>query len=74
MLGILGLVLCGILAPFAWWLGSDYEAKCRALRVKPGGAGKAGKILGIIGTVLLILSCCGVGAWIAFAAAGSASW
>jgi len=39
VLGILGLVLCGLLSPFA---------------IAYGRPGSAGRILGIVGTVLLI--------------------
>jgi hypothetical protein len=57
-----GLVTCGLLlmlCPFAWATGRSYEGRCRAMGVEPDGSGKAGKILGIVGTVLLILSCLG---------------
>jgi hypothetical protein len=55
VLGILGLVLCGVLAPFAWYYGNraleEIELSGRTL----GGHGnaKAGQIMGIIGTILL---------------------
>jgi Domain of unknown function (DUF4190) len=55
VLGILGLVVCGVLAPFAWYYGNraleEIELSGRTL----GGHGnaKAGQIMGIIGTILL---------------------
>ncbi len=57
VLGILGLVLCQILAPFAWVMGNRAVAEIDA---NPGvyegrGEAQAGRILGIIGTVFLIL-------------------
>ncbi len=57
VLGIIGLVLCPLCAPFAWKLGKDAEAAVDASGRTLGGRGlaTAGKILGIIGTVLLIL-------------------
>ena len=55
ILGILGLVLCALCAPFAWTLGKQAEAAVDASGGTLGGRGMAtaGKILGIIGTVLL---------------------
>jgi len=58
VLGILGVVCCGILAPVAWIMGSS-ELKSIAAGAAPAtgeGMAKAGMILGIIGTVLLVLS------------------
>ena len=37
-------------------MGSSYEKECRARGVQPSGAGRAGRILGIVGSVLLFLS------------------
>ena len=56
VVGILGWMFCGLISPIAWAMGSAYEARCRSLGVEPGGAGKAGKILGIIGTLFLLAS------------------
>lgn len=55
VLGILGLVLCGVLAPFAWSIGSkELAAIDDGLRDPANrGTANAGKILGIIGTILL---------------------
>ena len=55
VLGILGLVVCGILAPFAWYVGAkEVEAIDEGRRPPENrGTANAGKILGIIGTVLL---------------------
>jgi uncharacterized membrane protein YjgN (DUF898 family) len=58
VLGILGVVLCQILGPVAWVMGNN------ALQTLDTGGGDQsqrqlvtiGRILGIIGTVLLILS------------------
>ena len=56
ILGIVGLVLCSLCAPFAWKLGKDSEAAVDASGGTLGGRGlaTAGKILGIIGTVILV--------------------
>lgn len=57
ILGILGLVICGLCAPFAWWQGRSAEAAIATSGGQYGGKGMAttGKILGIIGTVIMIL-------------------
>ena len=61
-LGILSLVICNFLGPIAWIMGSNDLTEIRAGRMDPEGEGmtNAGRICGIIGTVLLLLGCCGV--------------
>ncbi len=58
VLGILGLVLCQILAPFAWIMGNRVVAEIDASGGSIGGrsSANAGRICGIIGTVLIGLS------------------
>lgn len=60
VLGILGLILCGILAPVAWWLGAAELRDIKAGLAPQSGQGlaTAGMVLGIIGTVFLALGCC----------------
>lgn len=65
VLGILGVVCCGLLGPIAWYMGS---AELKAIRAgtapaKGEGVAKAGMILGIIATVLLLIGM----AWVFFA-------
>ncbi|MFP5363388.1 MAG: DUF4190 domain-containing protein [Thermoleophilia bacterium] len=57
VLGVLGIVLCPICAPIAWSLGRTAEREIDASggRLDGRGLATAGKITGIIGTVLLIL-------------------
>jgi len=57
VLGIVGLVLCGIAAPFAWSYGKKAMNEIDASQGILGGRGQAqaGYILGIIGTVLLVI-------------------
>lgn len=57
VLGILGLVVCGVLAPFAWSMGKRTMNEIDASNGMVGGRGaaQAGYIMGIIGTVLLII-------------------
>jgi hypothetical protein len=55
VLGIVGLVCCQIAAPFAWYMGNK-ELAAIAAGTSPAsneGMAKAGKIIGIIGTLLI---------------------
>ena len=58
VLGILGVVLCNVVAPFAWSIGKKTRDEIDASGGRLGGRGQAqaGYILGIIGTVLLGLA------------------
>jgi hypothetical protein len=56
ILGLLGILLCQILAPIAWAKGNTYRQVCMIHGVEPDGLGVAGRILGIVGTALLALS------------------
>jgi uncharacterized membrane protein YjgN (DUF898 family) len=55
VLGILGLVICGVLAPVAWIMGKNELEAIDSGRRSPEnrGTANAGKILGIVGTALL---------------------
>lgn len=74
ILGILSIVICALIGPFAWLMGKGDLEKMDQGTMDSSGRDltKAGMICGIIGTVLLVL---GV-AWVLFvglAAAGSAA-
>jgi hypothetical protein len=58
VLGIIGLVFCQILGPFAWVMGNKELEAIEAGRRAPEnrGTANAGRILGIISTVLLAIS------------------
>ena len=58
ILGILGLIVCGPLAIAAWVMGNSDLKEMDAGTKDPSGRGttNAGKICGIIGTILLIIS------------------
>jgi len=58
VLGIIGLVLCNILSPVAWYLGHKARQEARRAGRQPSGNATAGWILGIVGTVLLLLGGC----------------
>jgi hypothetical protein len=56
VLAILAFICCPILAPIAWYLGNQ-ELKAIAAGTSPAsgeGIAKAGKILGIIGTLYMV--------------------
>jgi hypothetical protein len=55
VLGILGLVVCGVCAPFAWYYGNRALEQIDMSGGTLGGRGnaKAGQIMGIIGTILM---------------------
>jgi uncharacterized membrane protein YjgN (DUF898 family) len=57
VLGILALVLCGLIGPFAWSIGRSTLAEIDASGGRWGGRGQAqaGYVLGVIATVLLLV-------------------
>ncbi len=58
IIGLTGIMFCvtAFVAPFAWWIGAK---AVKEIDANPGQGGRseamAGKVMGIIGTVLLIL-------------------
>jgi hypothetical protein len=54
VLGILGLVVCQVLGIIAWVMGSNLRKEALAAGYPEPGQAKAGRICGIIATVLLI--------------------
>ena len=73
VLGILGLVCCGLLAPVAWVMGKNVVGEIDANPHRYGGRGQAnaGRICGIIGTILLVL---GLAFFVLMLAIGSATF
>jgi hypothetical protein len=57
VLGVLGIICCGLLAPAAWYLASEELKAINAGRLSEANRGMAqvAKILGIIGTILLVI-------------------
>lgn len=58
VLGILGLAVCGVVAPFAWSIG---KKSLDSIQRNPGmyggeGMARAGYVMGIIGSILLIVA------------------
>jgi hypothetical protein len=70
VLGVLGAVVClGFFAPLAWWLGARSVRQIDADPATYGGRGKAnaGRILGIVGTALFVLTASAFAAYARFA-------
>jgi len=59
VLGILSLISCAVLGPFAWVLGNNDMQQINAGRMDPEGRGltQAGRICGIISTAMMVLGC-----------------
>jgi hypothetical protein len=57
VLGILSLVVCSIMGPIAWSMGSEELRRIDAGQAPPDGRGNAnaGKICGIISSILMIV-------------------
>jgi uncharacterized membrane protein YjgN (DUF898 family) len=75
VLGILGLVLCQVISPFAWVMGNRVVREIDASGGTIGGRGSAnaGRICGIIGTVLIGLGLLVVMVAVIIAVAGFAT-
>ena len=58
VLGVLGIICCGLLAPVAWYMANEELKSIDAGRIADSNRGMAqvAKILGIIGTILLGLA------------------
>jgi hypothetical protein len=62
VLGILGIVVCTICAPIAWILANADLKEMQAGTMDREGEQltNVGRILGIVGTVFLVLGCCAI--------------
>ncbi len=73
VLGLLGLITCQPLGIAAWIMGNSYLAQCRAMGVEPDGLAVAGRIMGMVACILLILSACVLGLFICLGVMGAAA-
>jgi hypothetical protein len=75
VLGILGIVVCGVLAPIAMVMGRNALREIDASGGRLGGRGsaQAGWIMGLIGTIILAVSVVAIVAVIFLAAVSSSS-
>jgi Domain of unknown function (DUF4190) len=58
VLGIVGVICCSLTAPFAWVMGKKAMDEIDASGGRIGGRGnaQAGYVLGILGTILMVLA------------------
>ena len=74
VLGILGLLICAPLGIAAWIQGNTYMKRCKEIGVEPEGSAVAGRICGMIASILmlvvLVIYCAIFGLAMAGAAAG----
>jgi len=56
VLGLLSIVMCQLLGPIALIMGNNYKAECEMAGVPMEGLGNAGRVCGIVGTVLFVLN------------------
>ena len=55
VLGIVGLFVCALVSPIAWSMGNTHRRRAQARRQEPNGMAMAGWVMGIIGTILMLL-------------------
>jgi hypothetical protein len=53
IIALVGYFVCGLLCPVAWAMAANHEKECRAKGVEVSGTAKAGKVIGILGTIFL---------------------
>jgi hypothetical protein len=56
VLGILSLVICSLLGPIAWSMGNEEQRRIATGQAPPDGNVSAGRICGMIASILLIIS------------------
>jgi hypothetical protein len=64
VVSLIGWFVCGLLCPVAWMMASAHERECRAKGLEFSGPAKAGKIIGIIGTIYLAINLCFLALWL----------
>jgi hypothetical protein len=65
VLGILSILCCPILGPIAWYIGSQELKNIAAGSADASGEGlaRAGKILGIVGTIFIVFWILWIALW-----------
>lgn len=71
ILGLLGILVCQLCAPVAWKKGNTYRDVCMIHGIEPDGLGTAGRMLGMVGTVLFVLNLLLVLVWFGIMLAAS---
>jgi len=71
LLGLVGLLTCQILAPVAWYLAARHREERLQDGELPDAYARGARVLGMIGTGLLVL---GTGVWCLFAMVAATYW
>lgn len=58
IVGIISIVVCQVLGPVAWYMGHQLRSAARAAGEEPPGNATAAWVLGIVSTVLFVLTGC----------------
>lgn len=76
VLGILSIVMCQVLGPIAWAMGNEELRRISIGQVDPmtRNSATAGRICGIVATVLLIISTVTIVGMVAFVGAAASSF
>ena len=53
VVALVGYFVCGLLCPVGWAIAANHEKECRAKGVEVSSMAKAGKVIGILGTIFL---------------------
>ena len=56
IIGILSFVICQLLGPVAWIMGRNLKRDAEMANYPEPGTGKAGRILGMVGTILMVVA------------------
>jgi len=62
ILGLLGLLMCGVFGAFALTQGNTYLNRCAALRIRPSGLAVTGRVLGMVSCVIMVVQLIAVAA------------
>lgn len=55
ILGLLGLLVCGVFGAFALTQGNAYLNRCAALRIRPAGIAVTGRVLGMVSCGIMVI-------------------
>lgn len=53
--GLISIIACQIFGPIAFLLGQKYRQECRERGIEPDGLATAGWVMGIVGSIFLLL-------------------
>ena len=53
--GLISIIACQICGPIAFFLGQKYRRECMERGIEPDGLATAGWVMGIVGSIFLLL-------------------